>query len=884
MKPLIIRFQAFGPYKNEEIVDFQKLSNQGLFLICGETGSGKTTILDAMTFALFGKSSGGMRNQMESMRCKQSDWGVDTFVQYDFELHGSVYRFERKLECKKVKLSASQNVYLQNEDGIFDPIFENCREKDINTKAKELLGLDYEQFRQVIILPQGQFEKLLTSASDEKEKILVSIFGVDKWQKIANYFYENAAQRRHQLLKTKEQLEMRLQDENCSTLEQFEIQLKELQRMHVDKQSTYAEKDYDGKRKQLDAQRDLAKQFFTLRELQQKLLDLENKKAYFAEQERRLHTAEKAEMVKPVLEAFTHAASDYQKRAEAERKLGGQIEQRVFEEAKAKQDLEFLLEQKVFIEKLQQERIRLEERRSYYEGWNVKEQEFFKQKEILEERMKLLQKAETLTQKTYKNLEKVSIEYKEIREDYTKLSEMFLAGIVGNLAANLKEGMPCPVCGSVEHPAKAEVSDVLVTEKDVKEKETQMHFQFEAIEIAQEKYQNALQEKEEFEHICAEQKNKVVLAEKELENAKGNLIEGIVSIQDLEKQIAARLAEIERFQKKKEKFENIWKEKQELLTELKARVAVAKEETLGSLEKKCKAEELVKEKLKKAGFADVDEAQNATLPHGEMQKFRNDLAKYQAEIKHVSSEAVKLQACLEKKEDPNLMRCEEELIQIAKEKEEMLAEIARIQLEVKQKEEKLEVMNKLSEAYKASWTQAETDWALAKNLRGDTGIGLQRYVLGVMFSSVIAAANKMLEKVHGGRYRLFRSDEKGQGSNKKGLELKVFDSFSREGDEGRSVKTLSGGEKFLVSLALSIGMSTVAQKSGTHLDAMFVDEGFGSLDQNSIEDALEVLASIQKANAAVGIISHVQVLQDHIPTKLEIKKSRDGSKIVTNIG
>lgn len=193
-------------------------------------------------------------------------------------------------------------------------------------------------------------------------------------------------------------------------------------------------------------------------------------------------------------------------------------------------------------------------------------------------------------------------------------------------------------------------------------------------------------------------------------------------------------------------------------------------------------------------------------------------------------------------------------------------------------------MNKLSEAYKASWTQAETDWALAKNLRGDTGIGLQRYVLGVMFSSVIAAANKMLEKVHGGRYRLFRSDEKGQGSNKKGLELKVFDSFSREGDEGRSVKTLSGGEKFLVSLALSIGMSTVAQKSGTHLDAMFVDEGFGSLDQNSIEDALEVLASIQKANAAVGIISHVQVLQDHIPTKLEIKKSRDGSKIVTNIG
>lgn len=172
MRPLIIKFQAFGPYKNEEIIDFEKISKQGIFLICGETGSGKTTILDAMTFALFGKRSGGMRDQLEAMRCKQSEWGTDTYVSFDFELMQKTYRFERRLECKKVKLSSSQNVYLKNEEGIFEPIFENCKEKDINAKAKELLGLDYEQFRQVIILPQGQFEKLLTSNSDEKEKIL----------------------------------------------------------------------------------------------------------------------------------------------------------------------------------------------------------------------------------------------------------------------------------------------------------------------------------------------------------------------------------------------------------------------------------------------------------------------------------------------------------------------------------------------------------------------------------------------------------------------------------------------------------------------------------------------------------------------------------------
>ena len=208
-------------------------------------------------------------------------------------------------------------------------------------------------------------------------------------------------------------------------------------------------------------------------------------------------------------------------------------------------------------------------------------------------------------------------------------------------------------------------------------------------------------------------------------------------------------------------------------------------------------------------------------------------------------------------------------------------EAAKARLQRKQEKEK-----KLRQGYEEleqQWTGAETDWVFAKTLRGDTGTGLQRYVLGILFSSVIVAANGMLEQVHGGRYRLYRSDERTKGSNKRGLELKVYDSYSSE-QEGRSVKTLSGGEKFLVSLALSIGVSTVARKSGIRIEAMFIDEGFGSLDNNSIEDALSILTGIQRSKGMVGIISHVQLLQDHIPAKLQIRKSRDGSEIVSNIG
>ena len=179
--------------------------------------------------------------------------------------------------------------------------------------------------------------------------------------------------------------------------------------------------------------------------------------------------------------------------------------------------------------------------------------------------------------------------------------------------------------------------------------------------------------------------------------------------------------------------------------------------------------------------------------------------------------------------------------------------------------------------------EAEEDFAFAKKLRGDSGTGLQRYVLGIMFSSVIKAANSMLEMVHDGRYRLFRSDAKAQGSNKRGLELAVFD---RNSDEhgGRPVSTLSGGEKFLVSLALSIGMSNVAQKSGIRIEALFIDEGFGSLDENSINDAMNVLESIRRANGMVGIISHVQLLQDRVACKLQVGETDRGSHIVSTIG
>jgi exonuclease SbcC len=171
----------------------------------------------------------------------------------------------------------------------------------------------------------------------------------------------------------------------------------------------------------------------------------------------------------------------------------------------------------------------------------------------------------------------------------------------------------------------------------------------------------------------------------------------------------------------------------------------------------------------------------------------------------------------------------------------------------------------------------EADMAFAERLRGRSGCSLQRYVLGVMLNAITREANRLLENVYGGRYRLYRSDERSAGTNKRGLELEVSDSDNMS---RRSVTTLSGGEKFLVALSLAIGLSTVvqAQGHGIRLEAMFVDEGFGSLDRDSICDALEVLQGIQRGAGVVGIISHVEQLAETIPTKIVITKTKNGSR------
>ncbi len=179
MKPVSVRFRCFGPYMDEQFVDFEELGSRGIFLICGETGSGKTTILDAICYALFGKSSGGLRQGIEVMRCKAAKAADRTLVEYIFDSGGNRYRFHRELRFGRKNLMEEDGCEILR-DGVYVPLFQNPTATAVNKKAEEILGLTYDQFCQVVMLPQGKFERLLVSNSEEKERILTSLFQADR--------------------------------------------------------------------------------------------------------------------------------------------------------------------------------------------------------------------------------------------------------------------------------------------------------------------------------------------------------------------------------------------------------------------------------------------------------------------------------------------------------------------------------------------------------------------------------------------------------------------------------------------------------------------------------------------------------------------------------
>lgn len=883
MKPCTVEFQAFGPYAGHELVDFEKLAARGLFLICGKTGTGKTMILDAITFALYGKSSGHGRDDFEAMRCTNAAFDVTTYVRFTFENNGIYYRFERRLERKRKNLSASYMVWQKDENGTWTALFENAKEKMLNEKAEEIIGLSYEQFRQVIVLPQGQFEKFLTSDSADKEKILTSIFGEEKWQAVAQLMFEEATERRQQLKSLQEQISNSLQEEACETLAELEAVIAQKKERLVTMEAAYQEGACE---KQIRALRDrlaLVSRFQDLRRGKARVRAYEEKQHDRAEQKKRIQDARRAEKVKELLLELHRAEA-----AQAERKTAVRAADQAAGQAKQQAEQIFLQvtaqqQKNDEIEEKKAQKIQLTAKITDYESIAALEQNFQKQRKAAESALQEAEQEKQVYESYAPKLVMLHEAYETDMEEHRKLLAAYLAGITGELAASLVEGQPCPVCGSREHPQKAVRTEADTSKEHVEEKRAEADAVYQKLQQTMQKQEQAKKKYEEKQRLAQELQLAKETAYTRLAEMQNNLIPEIGSLAELQKKLQQLTDEIGKDTEKLQSLTKMLEQANNTVAETAAKAELARQEEELTQKKQEAAMQAVAKGLSEHGFADIKEAEQLLMGEKELEGMRRQIADYDAGKKAAEEQVMRLQEELGRQQEPDEEACKTELARLEKLQETYAKETAVLSETIRRLSQKAEKLALAGEGLEEKLLEAEQDLAFAKKLRGDAGTGLQRYVLGILFSSVIAAANRMLSMVHGGRYRLFRSDEKAQGSNKRGLELKVYDKNSEE-HEGRFVSTLSGGEKFLASLALSIGMSTIAQKSGIRIEALFIDEGFGSLDEDSITDAMQILGSIQQANGLVGIISHVQLLQERIPTKLRVEETEKGSHIIQTIG
>ena len=875
MKPVSVTFKCFGPYMAQQFVDFSELEKNGLFLISGETGAGKTTILDAICYALYCESSGGQRGDIENMRCKLADKTDETLVEFIFDSGDVRYKFSRALKYKTKNLHSYHNCYIWKND-VWEVL--DTGMKQVSARAEQLLGLTSSQFRQVIILPQGKFEEFLVSDSKKKEEILVTLFHVQQWSRITEEISRRINRRAAELDREKTAISEGLRRYGCDTPEvlrqkraalEDSLELTRLAAREAEKNLADAEERYTTGKLETEL-------FSQLDQTRSRLAQLQQQEDAMKREKQALSLADDADLLRPVYTEY-HTAATTLRRLEAEL---AKANRRQTDTAAALENAETAL---TVHEAKAEERLRdqkllmqLEQAREVYASLEGLRREETRAKQLWTAAETLLRDKQTDLENKEQVLAQGLLAQEKAKETYDRVLEAYCRSIGGILAATLEAGKPCPVCGSTAHPAPAGQQEDHVSEKELDQKNRELTRCSKSVSTA-------IQAKMEAEAARNQAREQEFVAKQQLENAAAKLelaltqrVSGICDAPELERQIRKLQAQIQDYDRQGKS-----------LLEARTTAEAARAAAVLAAADCEKQVETAREDLEQKGltwenalaaseFAGEPDFLAASLEPAQKQRRYQVLALWQAERKAAEDTLEEQRSRLAEKPRPDLAALKQHRDQAEAENNRLAKQFildGKLLKDMESDEEKL--LARLEKAREALM-ELEADQVFARRLAGSHGVGLQRYVLGVMMNSITAQANRLLENVYGGRYRLYRTDETTGRTLKGGLELEVFDSHN---SQRRSVRTLSGGEKFLVALSLAIGLSAVvqAQGEGIRLEAMFIDEGFGSLDREAIQDALDILQGVRGTAGVVGIISHVEALAESIPARIEITKGSRGS-------
>lgn len=927
MKPLKLTMSAFGSYAGKNVIDFTG-QQQGIFLITGDTGAGKTTIFDAITYALYNQTSGGERNG-NMMRSQYAQPETETYVELEFLYRGQTYRVRRNPDYKITKTlkngkireqKVPHSVELTLPDGTVFPEKKNATD----AKIIEILGLTADQFSQIVMIAQGDFLKLLYTKSDERKMIFSKLFRTDIYWKIQ----ENLRRKSMEMDERIQENDRAFEQEKSRIIplpESEELPLDELvERLRERlkdalKEQNLRRANVEELNKKITKYEEINKLFRSLEKIRQNGKELEARQAESKECRQQIENARKADKVLVAEQQNLRQQQAVEQSAQAIAKMGETLadDQEMFEtlktqlqEAEAKQKREAADTQKKMLaleqsfpsyEALQNARSEEQQAKKVWEDLRKTSEESFHKKKAGIAALKEQQKRqEQVVEQTKKNWEQTSLSTSESAKHYEHMYEAFLKEQAGILAENLSAGCPCPVCGSTVHPDPAKLSDHAVTELEVEqakktraaaeEKRDLAHAAFETEKTEKQKLAQAV-EKEEADFVLAQ-----TIAKQQRKEAEQNY----ASLQKIAKQIREKLvypslAEAKKqyavMQKALEVAEQEIAKKRQKVSELAEAMNTLKGQKLAEEENQKTAKKLAvkteKEYVKlleKSGFASEETYHLAILPERSRSKLEREEKEYESQCLRQQSE----QKLLEKQVSGKTYTDTTELNEQLKVEKQALKEAEKTYMELHTAYENDRSVLQNCAVYLEKGKKLESEDQVIKSLSktangrlsGSAKIDFETYIQRQYFKQIIHEANKRLLTMSNHQFILKLKEEANTGrKTNEGLDLSVYSLVT---DSERDVKTLSGGESFLAALAMALGLSDIVERSAgaIHPDMMFIDEGFGSLDAQSRQQAIEVLAELAGDSRMVGIISHVTELKEQIDRQLVVSRTDKGSRAV----
>ena len=1000
MMPISLTLSAFGPYPDTITIDFESFQEDGLFLITGPTGSGKTMIFDAMIFALYGKTSGQIR-QTDSLRCDHALNEIPTFVEFSFSLHQQNYTIKRNpkyyLEGKKTPKQPSALLTLP--DG---KMVEGI--KEVNQKMISLLGVDDQQFKQICMIAQGEFTKLIMASSDEREKVLRELFHSETYQKLEEKLkvHLKTYQDKYDLLLNKRKdLMQELQ------VEDHQEYLSKQTKLIASQQKEYDDlkKDLDQKKQQLQLYRLQNQRLIQLKDLKQQFQDLKKQENDYQELNKTVDTLKKAQETnylyisyikqqkklqtlklnqEDFLKQLKKLEKDYQEKKvqadfltvkqQTKEKLQNQIQEtkqlinQIYQYQNDYQNLQTLKQQyrmldeehKLFLKKkekfengLQRDQERIQSEQQVQSKYELIKQQYVR---LNEQKVKVHQLSDYYDQilKLNENKSDLQEEYTVVEKQvdhekmqYNQMEKLYFRKQAGIFALQLKEDQPCPICGSLQHPHPAQIEKEDITKekldqqaKKVKQQEHRLQDILQKILLSNQKKEMLVKQTKQLsselniqeeisKEIFIKELDHLSKDEKRMKKEYLELQDELKYIQKLKKSVALSLKDMSTYESKELKqaqsleniqvqihqlsgklddslrqyeigevnknYQQVQKEYRQLSLEIetiqqdyeKVKNKYLEIKTkISSLNQQIIQEQEIYDELDNKyhtaldAFINEEEFLNLKTQINQISILEKKYQDYLISLKSLNEQIISLENEVKDSTYVDLSSLSETIKEVNQQLREKNDDLEKLKIDYSLKEKMIKDIQKINQQLEKDEDtyQRYLDLYNLASGKNNARVSIERYVLATYFENMLIYANVIMKQLSQGRYQLLRKDDAGKGRSQQGLELDVFD---QESGNIRSIKTLSGGESFKAALSLALGLSRMVQDyaGGIELNTLFIDEGFGSLDSQSLDQAMNCLMELHHENKLIGIISHVSDLKDRIERQLVVERKQKQSVI-----